>query len=91
MLLRADLRQRGVDLGGGKLQRFGRDAGPVESVGQFDQRRIAPRAHIGDDAAHHLGDIFLVFALGEEQFFEIGGEDRIAGVQAARHFRRSPS
>ena len=35
-----------------QFQRFDRDVGAVELVGQLDQRRIAARAHIGDDAAH---------------------------------------
>ncbi len=85
VLLGSDLVQGGIDLGGGDFQSRSRDIGTVEFVGQLHQRRIATPTHLGDQAAHGLGHIFLDLALGEQQRVEISGKIRIFGVQTTDH------
>ncbi len=60
----------------------------VEARGEIDQRRVAPRAHIGDDRAHGIGDIRGVFA-GSDEGGERGFKPGVARVEPARHLSRS--
>ena len=66
-------------------QRVGRERDAVEFRRQRQQRRVASRAHIGDDAAHGGGDILIGFALGVQQRLEGAGEIGRARIEAARH------
>ena len=81
-LLALGPRAASISAAGSFKRRLG-EIGAVELVAELDQRRVAPRAHIGDDArCTACGDVFFDVALGEEQRFEIRGEIRVRGIRA---------
>ena len=74
-----------VDLVGGDAQPRLVQVEPVEFPGQFDQRPVAARAHIGDDAAHRVFDVVRGLALGGEQLGKARGKIGGLAVEADRH------
>ena len=61
------------------------DSGLVKRVGEFDESRIATRAHIGNNAANGLRDIVFLCAVGVQKRFELRGEARRTGIETACH------
>ena len=78
-------RDGGGDLGGGDANAGLGEIEPVEALRQLGQRRVAARAHVGDDGAHRVVDILRGFALGGEEGRERAFEAGIAGAQSLGH------
>ena len=84
-LFRGHLLDGRVHLGGRDRQRRRRQVHPVEFGRQLDHRRIAARAHIGNDAGDHCIHIRAVLALGVQQRGEGGLETGLGRVQEDGH------
>ena len=75
----------GVDLARRDSKPRAREVDAVEAQRIFGERRIAARAHVGDDPGHRLVDIGRRLALGGEQRGEFRRKALRAGVQEMRH------
>ena len=73
------------DLGWTESQGFRRHLEPVKAARQVDQRRIAPRPHVGDDGGGGLIDILGLLALHRKQCPETGFKIGVGAGQEQGH------
>ena len=76
---------RRLDFGGGYAQAGLGKIDTIELCGQFEQRDIAARSHIGNDAAHDLLDVLRDLALHRKKTAETVGKIRALTIQAKGH------
>src|SRR5581483_9489902 len=77
--------RRHIDVRGADAQAELGKIGAVEFRGKVDERAVATRYDIGDDAAHHLLDVLRRLALLREQRAELRVKIRALAVQTNRH------
>ena len=80
----AGLRRR-IDLGRGHPQADLGEIDAVELGGQFDQRAVAARLHVGDDAAHGRFHVLRRLALHAEECAETRRKIGALAIQSKRH------
>ena len=66
---------RVLDFGGGYAQARFCKIDTVKFGSQFEQRLVAARGHVGDDAAHDLLHVLRRLAFGREKVRENAGEN----------------
>ena len=76
---------RRVDLGGGNANPLSRQVHAVEAQGIFRERRVAARAHVGNDRGDRIVDVDGRFALGVQQRDELGLKIGRVRVEKHRH------